>query len=106
MSSLFSRLFGVLRRGRGADVPADAPMNCHEVGQVLQHYLDGELDPARSARLAAHLEECRRCGLEADTYRRIKHSLADRQEAVPGDSLARLREFGERLAKGENPHSH
>ena len=50
MSSLFSRLFGVLRRGRGADAPADAPMNCHEVGQVLQHYLDGELDPARSAR--------------------------------------------------------
>jgi hypothetical protein len=53
--------------------------------------------------LAAHLEDCRRCGLEADTYERIKHSLADHQPSVPADSLARLREFGSRIARGDEP---
>ena len=79
------------------------PMTCNEVGQWLQHYLDGQLDDRRSQRLSAHLEDCRRCGLEADTYRRIKHSLADHQTVVSADSLARLREFGERIARGDEP---
>jgi len=78
-------------------------MTCGEVGEWLQHYLDGELDDGRSERLAAHLEDCRRCGLEADTYERIKHALADHQLSVPADSLARLREFGARIARGDEP---
>jgi len=82
---------------------AKRPMTCGEVGEWLQHYLDGELNDRRSERLAAHLEDCRRCGLEADTYERIKHSLADHQPSVPADSLARLREFGARIARGGEP---
>lgn len=82
---------------------AKRPMTCGEVGEWLQHYLDGELDDPRSERLAAHLEDCVRCGLEADTYMRIKHSLADRQTEVPADSLARLRDFGARIARGDEP---
>jgi anti-sigma factor RsiW len=81
-------------------------MTCAEVGELLQHYLDAELDDRRSRRLADHLEDCRRCGLEADTYERIKHSLAQSQPAVPSDSLARLREFGARIARGEEPVQH
>ena len=79
------------------------PMTCSEVVKLLQHFLDGHLDERRSVRLAAHLEDCRRCGLEADTYERIKHSLAERQGTLPADSLARLREFGERIARGDEP---
>jgi anti-sigma factor RsiW len=79
------------------------PMTCEEVGKLLQEYLDDQLDEARAGRLAAHLEECRRCGLEADTYRQIKHSLASSQGDLPADSLARLRDFGQRLARGEEP---
>lgn len=77
------------------------PMKCDEVGRLLQRYLDGHLDQRRGARLAAHLEDCHRCGLEANTYERIKSSLAERLDSVPADSLARLREFGERLARGD-----
>jgi anti-sigma factor RsiW len=80
---------------------ARRPMTCGEVGKWLQHYLDRELDDSRSQRLAAHLEDCRRCGLEADTYHRIKDSLAAHQPTVPADSLARLREFGARIARGD-----
>lgn len=79
------------------------PMQCDEVGKLLQHYLDGHLDERRGARLAAHLEDCRRCGLEANTYERIKGSLAERRGPVPAESLARLREFGERIARGDEP---
>jgi anti-sigma factor RsiW len=87
----------VLRRNR--------PMTCREVGRVLQRYLDGELDEHRSRLLAAHLEDCRRCGLEAATYQRIKSALAANQRPVPADALARLRQFGERLACGDDPRA-
>jgi anti-sigma factor RsiW len=73
------------------------PMGCEEVGRLLQQYLDGHLDQGRSPKLAAHLEDCRRCGLEAETYTRIKNSLGNQQLAVQDDALARLRSFGEGL---------
>lgn len=79
------------------------PMQCDEVGKLLQRYLDGYLDERRGAKLAAHLEDCRRCGLEANTYERIKGSLAESRGSVPAESLARLREFGERIARGDEP---
>lgn len=74
-------------------------MSCAQVGEILQHYLDGELDDERARRLAHHLEDCRRCGLEAETYERIKASLVGRRAPVPADSLARLREFGARIVR-------
>lgn len=79
------------------------PMNCHEVGKLLQRYLDGHIDAERARRIAAHLDDCRRCGLEAETYERIKASLAARRPDVPAESITRLREFAERLARGEEP---
>jgi len=94
MRFFLTRLFGLANR---------RPMQCDEVGKLLQHYLDGHLDERRTVRLAAHLEDCRRCGLEANTYERIKSSLAERRGSVPAESLARLREFGERIARGEEP---
>ena len=50
-------------------------MSCHQVGQVLQSYLDNELDDDAARKVAAHLEDCRRCGLEAETYEALKASL-------------------------------
>lgn len=75
---------------------------CHEVGSVLQRYLDEELDQARVKKVAAHLEHCPRCGMEADAYARIKGSLARvaRQGLVhPEDQLSieRLRRFADTL---------
>ncbi len=78
-------------------------MSCHQVGEVLQQYLDGHIDAERAGRIEAHLDECRRCGMEADTYERIKATLAAQRPDVPAESIDRLREFGERLARGEEP---
>lgn len=81
-----------LRRWRGRD-----EATCAEVARVLQRHLDGEIDELTARRVARHLERCRRCGLEARTYRAIKDALSRSAPIDPG-ALDRLREFGRRLA--------
>ncbi len=68
-----------------------AGISCDRVQELVQAYLDGELEagPERD-RLIAHLDRCRPCGVEAATYERIKASLAP---APPPDSLERLTRF-------------
>jgi anti-sigma factor RsiW len=76
-------------------------LSCNQVGQVLQAYLDDELDEDAAHKVAAHLEDCRRCGLEAETYEALKASLRRGPSGLADEPVARLREFGERLARGE-----
>jgi hypothetical protein len=73
---------------------------CREVGRLLQAYLDDEDTSGRSEQIRAHLDDCRRCGLEAETYRRIMDALAARDEPLPEASLERLRSFGQALVAG------
>ena len=81
----------------------ERPMNCMQVGRRLQRYLDGVLDDLTARRIMHHLEDCRRCGMEAATYTAIKASLARRGEPMPDEVLSRLRSFGERLVDEEPP---
>lgn len=78
-----------------------AEASCREVGRALQGFLDGEVEADFAEKISEHLEDCRRCGLEAETYRSIKRSLGRRQPAVDGDAVARLRAFGEELTSRE-----
>jgi anti-sigma factor (TIGR02949 family) len=73
--------------------------SCLQVMRVLQSYLDGQTDEVTTRRVANHLEACRRCGLEAATYREIKAALARRAAPAPTDQhvLERLRAFGTAL---------
>lgn len=80
------------------------PMGCLELGRHLQEYLDGDLDDERARRLGAHLDECRRCGMEAHTYQRIKATLAARGTGpLPDDAIARLTQFARRLTDHDDP---
>ena len=82
------------------------PMGCLQVGRLLQRYLDEMLDEPRAHRLALHLDECRRCGLEAETYRRIKASLGETSgRPLSTDAVARLTLFADGLSRGEEPTS-
>ncbi|MEV7979014.1 zf-HC2 domain-containing protein [Streptomyces sp. NPDC086519] len=67
-----------------------------QVARVLQTYLDGEAGEVTAQRVAAHVEDCRRCGLETAVYQEIKNSLA-RQELPNETAMARLRAFGATL---------
>jgi anti-sigma factor RsiW len=77
--------------------------SCMQAMKVLQSYLDGQTDDVTTRRVASHLEVCRRCGLEAATYREIKTSLARSAARVDSDVLARLRDFGAKLSGGDQP---
>jgi len=75
---------------------------CRRVARVLQGYLDGEADTSTAALVSEHLEECRRCGLEASTYMAIKAVIAAsdaaRPTSVDPDVVRRLDEFARRLS--------
>ncbi len=76
-------------------------VNCREVGKVLQSYLDDDVEGDFAGKIAAHLDACKECGLEVETYRQIKTSLAGKMPEVDPDAVARLRSFGEKLKTGE-----
>lgn len=69
-----------------------------QVAHVLQSYLDGETDEVTARRVAAHLKDCRRCGLEVSVYREIHNALARRTEPDAA-AVERLRAFGESLLR-------
>lgn len=50
-------------------------LGCRQVRRTLQSFLDGELDPRRAELVAAHLESCTRCQVEADTLAQVIRSL-------------------------------
>ncbi|MGH8995447.1 MAG: zf-HC2 domain-containing protein [Acidimicrobiales bacterium] len=82
---------------------ASSRVRCLQTMRVLQTYLDGALDDIAAHRVAEHLEDCRRCGLEAEVYRAIKASLSERDHPLDRGAVERLRRFGERLAaEGED----
>ena len=76
-------------------------LSCDEVMVVLQSYIDGETDVDTARAVAAHLADCADCDLESTAYRRIKVSLASTAEPIDADVLASLRNFSDRLVRGE-----
>ncbi len=81
---------------------ASRHVDCQSVGAWLQSYLDGELDGVRQRHVSRHLADCRRCGMEASTYRQLRASLRRRVPTLEeAASLNRLRDFAERLAAGD-----
>lgn len=76
---------------------------CAEVAAVLQQFLDGQVDDVTTQRVRRHLEACRRCGLEAETYTAIKDALARRLPTLDDDAVERLLTFGEHLGDLDRP---
>jgi len=81
-------------------------VRCHRAARELQAYLDGEADAEASRMVAAHLEECRRCGLEASVYAAIKAAIAVGHDAgqpqeIDPVVLARLERFASGLSRTE-----
>ncbi len=77
--------------------------DCNRVRKVLQAYLDGELDDRHVGMVAAHLEHCERCGIEAELYQRVRDSLQELRQAPDPAALSRLRAFADSVASSESP---
>lgn len=71
--------------------------SCDEIMEVLQAYLDGEVDAATAREVAGHLEECTACSHESEVYQRIKSSLTTRRREIDPDVRAALEAFSRDL---------
>jgi anti-sigma factor (TIGR02949 family) len=60
-------------------------VGCMQVRRTLQSFLDGEVEPDRAEMVAAHLESCPRCGIEADVLTRVIEAI---QQLRPDLDLA------------------
>ncbi len=78
-------------------------INCMHVISVLQEYLDGTLDHDQAKQIALHIEDCRRCGLEASVFTQIKSVLQGFDAPAERETLEHLRQFGERLVYQSEP---
>lgn len=74
-------------------------VRCRTVARVVQAYLDGELHDSRAVLIADHLDRCRDCGLDAQTWRWLKSSVAGLQPPDDPEPLERLRAFVEELTE-------
>lgn len=73
------------------------PPDCRQVARIMQAYLDGELPPGDTALVAAHLEDCERCGVDAEVYRRVKAAIGRLRTAPDPDAVRRLRGYAQEL---------
>ena len=68
-------------------------VSCIQVARILQRYLDDQLDERAASQVAAHLDECRRCGLDAESYREVKMALAHSSRPPSPERVERLTSF-------------
>lgn len=79
-------------------------MSCVEVAQLLQHYLDRQLDDGVFRRVSVHLDDCRHCEIEYTVYRDIKDALAGRGcQPLDPAVLSTLQRFCDELTRHSPP---
>jgi anti-sigma factor ChrR (cupin superfamily) len=96
----------VRMRRRTLPLPLPPVPECHVVGAVLQAYLDGELGPEDAEIVAAHLEHCERCGIEATTVERVVDAIKRQRPDLDPEPIDRLTSFVDRLTRsgpGDGP---
>ncbi len=85
------------RRRLPRPLPPDP--ECHEVGAVMQAYLDGELGPQDAELVAAHLEHCERCQIESATVERVVEAIKQQRPDLDLEPIERLAGFVDRLTR-------
>lgn len=74
----------------------DEYVTCRECTQLLDDFLDSNLDPETTRRLEEHLAECPPCVHFLNTYRscsEMSHKLRDRQVEIPRKLAETLKDF-------------
>src|SRR5262245_13882595 len=51
-------------------------MNCEEAIELMDGYLDGELDPITSQRIEEHLRECHNCEQAYEAHTALAHAIS------------------------------
>lgn len=70
-------------------------LTCHDALDLIEPYVDGDLEPAEAGRLRSHLEGCRACAAELALAERIQTELrALPQLDCPPEIVERVRREG------------
>lgn len=73
-------------------------LSCREVMRVLHAFLDGEITSQRAELVAAHLDSCTRCGVEADVLERVITQIRSLRPDLDLAAYSRLVDAIDRLA--------
>ncbi|MFO7777306.1 MAG: zf-HC2 domain-containing protein [Nitriliruptoraceae bacterium] len=84
---------------RRPQLPLPPEPDCHQVGAVLQSYLDGELGPEDAGIVAAHLEHCERCEIESATVSKVISVIRRQRPDLDPEPIARLAGFIDELER-------
>lgn len=71
--------------------------SCGEVMEVLQAYLDGEVDVDTARMVAGHLGHCTACSGESEVYEQIKVKLASGRREIDPQIRAALEAYSRDL---------
>jgi len=72
-------------------------LSCHDVRRALQSFLDGEVPPRRAELVAAHLESCSRCSVEAAVLMRVIDAIRELRPDLDLAAYTRLADVADRL---------
>lgn len=78
-------------------------LSCHDVRRALQSFLDGEVPPRRAELVAAHLESCSRCGVEAAVLSRVIDAIRALRPDLDLAAYTRLVEAADQLLVDDRP---
>ena len=79
------------RAPAGRPLPDDP--DCHEVARVLQSFLDGELGPEDTEKVAGHLALCEPCDIESTTIDAVRDAIRIQRPDIDAEDLSRLERF-------------
>ena len=85
------------------DDTARGRLGCRQVRRTLQSFLDGEVEALHAERVAAHLESCARCQVEAELLARVIESLQRLRPDIDLAAYTRLVEATEQLSGRDPP---
>lgn len=78
-------------------------LGCRQVRRTLQAFLDGEVEPRRAELVAAHLESCARCQVEAEVFEQVIASIRRLRPDLDLAAYTRLVETCEQLSGRDPP---
>jgi len=76
-------------------------LGCRQVRRMLQAFLDGEVDPVDGEVVAAHLESCSRCQVEAEIQQLVIAALRRLRPDLDLAAYTRLATVAEQLTQRE-----
>lgn len=79
----------------------ESRLGCRQVRRMLQSFLDGEVDPLEGEFVAAHLESCTRCQVEAEIQQLVIAALRRLRPDLDLAAYTRLVEVAERLTASD-----